>query len=116
MTQLKRACENPSRDDGLRILVKRLWPRGLTRERAAVDPWLKEGAPSRSLKLPSRIKHAAVDPVVAGSGPVALAEVRQRSRVISRLCAFPIWHRLLSLFPSAFRRRWLGPSVSSWLL
>jgi hypothetical protein len=31
MIKLKRACENPSRDDGLRILVKRLWPRGLTR-------------------------------------------------------------------------------------
>lgn len=39
MIQLKRAYEKPSRKDGLRILVDRLWPRGLTKERAAVDVW-----------------------------------------------------------------------------
>jgi len=50
MIKLKRAYEKPSRDDGLRILVERLWPRGLTRERAAVDLWLKEVAPSPELR------------------------------------------------------------------
>jgi hypothetical protein len=45
MIKLKRAYEKPSRDDGSRILVERLWPLGLTRERAAVDLWLKEVAP-----------------------------------------------------------------------
>ena len=43
---LKRAYEEPSRSDGLRILVERLWPRGLSKERAAVDVWLKDIAPS----------------------------------------------------------------------
>jgi uncharacterized protein YeaO (DUF488 family) len=50
MIQLKRAYEKPSRRDGLRVLVERLWPRGLTRERAAVDLWLKEVAPSPGLR------------------------------------------------------------------
>ena len=50
MIKLKRAYEKPSRDDGSRILVERLWPRGLTRERAAVDLWLKEVAPSPELR------------------------------------------------------------------
>ena len=50
MIKLKRAYEKPSRDDGLRILVERLWPRGLTKERAAVDLWLKEVAPSPELR------------------------------------------------------------------
>ena len=50
MIKLKRAYEKPSSDDGLRILVERLWPRGLTKERAAVDLWLKEVAPSPELR------------------------------------------------------------------
>jgi uncharacterized protein YeaO (DUF488 family) len=50
MIKLKRAYEKPSRDDGLRILVERLWPRGLTKESAAVDLWLKEIGPSPELR------------------------------------------------------------------
>ena len=50
MIKLKRAYEKPSRDDGSRILVERLWPRGLTKERAAVDLWLKEVSPSPELR------------------------------------------------------------------
>jgi uncharacterized protein YeaO (DUF488 family) len=50
MIQLKRAYEKPSRDDGLRILVERLWPRDLTKARAAVELWLKEVAPSPELR------------------------------------------------------------------
>jgi uncharacterized protein YeaO (DUF488 family) len=50
MIKLKRVYENPSPDDGLRVLVERLWPRGLTKERAAVDLWLKDVAPSPELR------------------------------------------------------------------
>jgi uncharacterized protein YeaO (DUF488 family) len=50
MIKLKRAYEKPSRADGMRILVERLWPRGLTKVRAAVDLWLKEAAPSPELR------------------------------------------------------------------
>jgi uncharacterized protein YeaO (DUF488 family) len=50
MFKLKRAYEEPSDEDGLRVLVERLWPRGLTKERAAIDLWLKEIAPSAELR------------------------------------------------------------------
>lgn len=50
MIKLKRVYESPSPDDGVRILVDRLWPRGLTKQRAAVDLWVKEVAPSTELR------------------------------------------------------------------
>jgi uncharacterized protein YeaO (DUF488 family) len=50
MIRLKRAYENPSPLDGLRVLVDRLWPRGVTKERAALDLWLKAVAPSTELR------------------------------------------------------------------
>jgi uncharacterized protein YeaO (DUF488 family) len=50
MIRLKRAYEKPSPDDGKRILVERLWPRGLTKKSAAVDLWLKDVAPSTELR------------------------------------------------------------------
>lgn len=48
--RVKRVYEAPSPDDGKRILVDRLWPRGLSREKAHVDLWLKELAPSTELR------------------------------------------------------------------
>lgn len=48
--KLKRVYEAPAREDGTRILVDRLWPRGLTKEKAKVDLWLKEIAPSTELR------------------------------------------------------------------
>jgi uncharacterized protein YeaO (DUF488 family) len=50
MIRIKRAYEERSPADGTRILVERLWPRGLTKERAAVDLWLKDIAPSPALR------------------------------------------------------------------
>lgn len=50
MIRLKRAYEDPSPLDGHRVLVERLWPRGVTKERAALDLWLKEVAPSTELR------------------------------------------------------------------
>ncbi len=50
MFRLKRAYERPARGDGLRVLVERLWPRGLTKEEAAIDLWLKDVAPSTELR------------------------------------------------------------------
>lgn len=47
---IKRVYEKPKRTDGTRILVDRLWPRGLTKEAAAVDLWLRELAPSNELR------------------------------------------------------------------
>jgi uncharacterized protein YeaO (DUF488 family) len=48
--KIKRVYEEPSKEDGTRILVDRLWPRGLTKEKAAIDLWLKEIAPSIELR------------------------------------------------------------------
>ncbi len=50
MIRLKRAYEAPAKSDGERILVERLWPRGVTKERAAIDSWMKEVAPSPALR------------------------------------------------------------------
>jgi uncharacterized protein YeaO (DUF488 family) len=48
--KIKRVYDEPSEDDGTRVLVDRLWPRGLTRQRAAVGLWLKELAPTDALR------------------------------------------------------------------
>jgi len=48
--KVKRVYERPARDDGSRILVDRLWPRGLSKEKADVDLWLKDIAPSTELR------------------------------------------------------------------
>jgi uncharacterized protein YeaO (DUF488 family) len=50
MIRLKRVYEPSAKQDGFRILVERLWPRGVSKERASVDLWLKEVAPSPQLR------------------------------------------------------------------
>lgn len=50
MIRLKRIYEPPAAEDGYRVLVERLWPRGLTKEKARLDYWLKEIAPSPELR------------------------------------------------------------------
>ncbi|WP_305909451.1 DUF488 domain-containing protein [Methylomarinum sp. Ch1-1] len=48
--RIKRVYELPDKHDGRRILVDRLWPRGLTKEKASIDLWLKDIAPSTELR------------------------------------------------------------------
>ena len=48
--KVKRVYDAPERDDGYRVLVDRLWPRGLTKDKAKVDLWLKGVAPSEELR------------------------------------------------------------------
>ncbi len=50
MIKLKRAYDPPDPADGERLLVERLWPRGLTKEKAALNQWLKDIAPSPELR------------------------------------------------------------------
>ena len=50
MIRLKRAYDEPSKDDGTRLLVERLWPRGLSKEKAKINAWLKDIAPSSELR------------------------------------------------------------------
>jgi uncharacterized protein YeaO (DUF488 family) len=48
--RLKRAYEKPATDDGYRVLVDRLWPRGISKRAARIDLWLKDIAPSSELR------------------------------------------------------------------
>jgi uncharacterized protein YeaO (DUF488 family) len=48
--RLRRVYEAPADDDGYRVLVDRLWPRGLSRSRARLDEWAKDVAPSADLR------------------------------------------------------------------
>ncbi|MGI9025987.1 MAG: DUF488 domain-containing protein [Burkholderiaceae bacterium] len=48
--KLKRAYEPPARGDGMRILVDRLWPRGVSKADAALDEWMKDLAPTTALR------------------------------------------------------------------
>lgn len=56
--QIKRIYEPVADDDGYRVLMDRLWPRGVTKERAALDEWRKELAPSNDLR---KAFHADMD-------------------------------------------------------
>jgi uncharacterized protein YeaO (DUF488 family) len=66
MVALKRVYDEPAPGDGTRVLVERLWPRGLSKERAHIDLWLKEVAPSRELRT------------WFGHDPAKFAEFRRR--------------------------------------
>ena len=48
--RIKRVYEAPAEDDGFRVLVDRLWPRGISKERAAIDLWAKDISPSTYLR------------------------------------------------------------------
>ena len=78
---IKRVYDPPAPGDGVRVLVDRLWPRGLAREQAAIDEWMKDIAPSPALRVwfghrPDRFaefagayeRELAEDPVRPGPG------------------------------------------------
>jgi|SRR5882672_7023712 len=50
MTRIKRVYDRASKEDGWRVLVDRLWPRGMKKETAQIDRWMKEVAPSDALR------------------------------------------------------------------
>lgn len=50
MLRIKRIFEKPEKSDGIRVLVDRLWPRGLSKDKAKIDYWMKDIAPSNSLR------------------------------------------------------------------
>lgn len=93
MIQLKRVYEAPSAADGLRVLVDRLWPRGLTKERAAVDLWLKDVAPSTELRKwfghdPARwnrFQERYRKELRAGNDAIALLRVKSKQGTITLL-------------------------------
>ncbi len=48
--QIKRAYDQPKRADGCRVLIDRLWPRGVSKEEGRIDLWLRDVAPSTALR------------------------------------------------------------------
>jgi len=81
MLKIKRIYETASSEDGKRILVDRLWPRGIKKEDAEIDEWLKEIAPSDTLR-----KWFAHDPAKWQVFKTKYAhEIRVKSDLIERL-------------------------------
>lgn len=94
---VRRVYEQPTPDDGYRVLVDRLWPRGLSRERARLDAWLRDIAPSDELRrwyahdstrwreFQRRYRAELTAPERAA----ALADLRERAREgrVTLLCA-----------------------------
>jgi uncharacterized protein YeaO (DUF488 family) len=84
----KRVYEEPEPGDGVRVLVDRLWPRGLSKERARVDVWLKDVAPSRDLRVwfghdPakfSEFRRRYAAELAEEPGRAAFAELREMAR------------------------------------
>ena len=84
MLRIKRIYDSPNRADGFRVLVDRLWPRGVSKERAHLDLWLKEIGPSTELR-----KWFGHDPkrwsAFAGRYQKELAEKRDLVRQLKKL-------------------------------
>lgn len=81
MLKIKRVYERPDEADGTRVLIDRLWPRGLSKVNARVDLWLKEIAPSTELR-----KWFGHDPARWAEFQVRYrAELEQNSEPVSRL-------------------------------
>jgi uncharacterized protein YeaO (DUF488 family) len=92
--RLKRAYEPQSRGDGRRVLVDRLWPRGVSRERLAIDDWMKELAPSAALR-----RWFAHDPAkwVAFQRLYKL-ELKARMDLVDRLAEYALEGRVTLIF------------------
>lgn len=86
--EIKRVYEAPAPDDGYRVLVDRLWPRGLTRDAVRLDEWARELAPSTDLRKwfghdPARwpeFRTRYLAELRSGGAPAKLAELVARSR------------------------------------
>jgi uncharacterized protein YeaO (DUF488 family) len=89
--KIKRVYEQPDKEDGTRILVDRLWPRGLTKEKANVDLWLKEIAPSTELRKwfghdPAKwaeFKKRYLDELKGNPEPVSILKEQMRKGAIT---------------------------------
>lgn len=92
--QVKRVYEPASTDDGFRVLVDRLWPRGLTAEKVQAGLWLKEVAPSNELRQLFHHDLAHWDEFKAGY----FAELNANPEPVQKLLEFAARGRLTLLF------------------
>lgn len=86
MIRIKRAYEEPGEADGYRVLVDRLWPRGVRKADAALDEWAKDVAPSEDLRKRFAHRHELWEEFrelyfrELAEKPEASAELRRRAR------------------------------------
>lgn len=94
MLRLKRAYEPQARGDGRRVLVDRLWPRGVSKEHLAIDEWMKELAPSTGLR-----RWFAHDPAkwVAFQRLYKL-ELKAQADLVDRLAGYALAGRVTLIF------------------
>ncbi|MGZ4473665.1 MAG: DUF488 domain-containing protein [Nocardioidaceae bacterium] len=83
--RIKRVYDDPSGSDGYRVLVDRLWPRGISKDEAALDAWIKDVGPSTELRRwfghdPSKFDEFADRYRAELKGSEALAQLRARRR------------------------------------
>ena len=106
MVALKRFYDEPEPGDGTRVLVERLWPRGLSKERAHIDVWLKEIAPSRELRTwfghdPEKFtefRRRYEAELAAETGQAALAQLQQALLLDARKGHAHFWKSLVCAF------------------
>jgi len=92
--KLKRAYEQPAPDDGNRILIDRLWPRGVKKADAAIDEWMKDIAPSNGLR-----KWFGHDPARWQEFRCRYqSEIRQHPDQFDRLCTLAQHGRITLVF------------------
>ena len=92
IVQVRRVYDEPLGTDGARILVDRLWPRGLSKERARLDEWLKDVAPSTELRewyghVPERFDEFSRRYEAELAGSVALQSLKDRPGAVTLLTA-----------------------------
>jgi len=97
MFQIKRIYEKLDKEDGFRVLVDRIWPRGVSKEEAKIDLWLKDMAPSTELR-----KWFSHDPERwNGFQRKYTQELQSRTELIIRLLALGQTHKTVTLLYSA---------------
>ena len=83
--RIKRVYEPASKDDGLRVLVDRLWPRGIAKQKAHIDRWLRDLSPSDALRRMVHADPTKWDEFVKAYGPASSSRNRHGLRL--RSCA-----------------------------
>ncbi len=97
MIRVKRVYEAPSREDGFRVLVDRLWPRGVSKAKAKVDEWMKDVAPSTALR-----QWYSHEPAQWGEFRARYkAELAGRGELLTRLRDLEAAHKTLTLLFSS---------------
>ena len=112
MIQIKRIYDTPHIDDGYRVLVDRLWPRGISKENARLDEWIKEISPSNALR--SWFDHDAKK--WEGFKEKYLEELKNNAEHIKHLKSLEKQHNKISLLFAAKAEAYNNAVVLKYVL